>query len=33
MFVLAKRNLSRTEDRREDVKWQVFENGEAVIYW
>ena len=33
MFVLAERNLSRTEDRREDVKWQVSENGEAVIYW
>ena len=30
MFVLAKIYLSRTEDRREDVKWQVFENGGAA---
>ena len=33
MFVLAKRNLSWTEDRREDVKWQVFESGETVTSW
>lgn len=29
--VLAKINLSRTEDRREDAKWQVSENGETAI--
>ena len=33
MFVLAKINLSRTEDIRENVKWQVFESGEIVTSW